>query len=49
MIRLPEVPDIAEGDFIVLPCDLIWEIRGEALIKRQMTKKAVQGEAIKGG
>ena len=49
IFRLPEVREIVEGDFIVLPCDLVCELGGETLIESWMVKEAGLGGATGGG
>ncbi|TAQ84106.1 hypothetical protein B7494_g7566 [Chlorociboria aeruginascens] len=48
IFRLPEVRAIVKGDFMVLPCDLVCEIGGEALLESWMIKEANLGGAIGG-
>ncbi|KAF4629593.1 hypothetical protein G7Y89_g8553 [Cudoniella acicularis] len=49
IFRLPEVRAIVKGDFIVLPCDLVCELGGEALLEAWMIKEAGLGGATGGG
>lgn len=49
IFRLPEVRNIIKGDFIVLPCDLVCELGGEALIESWMVKEGGLGGASGGG
>ncbi|TVY55125.1 Translation initiation factor eIF-2B subunit gamma, partial [Lachnellula suecica] len=43
IFRLPEVRNIVKGDFIVLPCDLVCELSGEALLEAWMVKQSSLG------
>jgi translation initiation factor eIF-2B subunit gamma len=45
IFRLPEVRAIINGDFIVLPCDLVCELGGESLLETWMIKEAGIGGA----
>ncbi|KAI9810646.1 MAG: hypothetical protein M1832_001221 [Thelocarpon impressellum] len=45
IFRLPEVRAVVTGDFIVLPCDLISELGGEALLESWMIQSAGLGGA----
>jgi translation initiation factor eIF-2B subunit gamma len=49
IFRLPEVRAAINGDFIVLPCDLVCELGGESLIESWMVKEAGLGGADAGG
>ncbi|KAG4412530.1 hypothetical protein IFR04_014341 [Cadophora malorum] len=49
IFRLPEVRAVVQGDFIVLPCDLICELGGESLLESWMVKEAGLGGATGGG
>jgi translation initiation factor eIF-2B subunit gamma len=49
IFRLPEVREIVNGDFIVLPCDLVCELGGESLLESWMVKEAGLGGATGGG
>jgi translation initiation factor eIF-2B subunit gamma len=49
IFRLPEVRAVVKGDFIVLPCDLVCELGGEALLETWMVKEAGLGGAAGGG
>lgn len=40
ILRLPEVRELIETDFIVLPCDLVCELAGERLLQAWMVKSA---------
>lgn len=48
IFRLPEVRAEIKGDFIVLPCDIICELEGEALLQAWMVKQAGLGGATGG-
>lgn len=48
IFRLPEVREEIKGDFIVLPCDIICELEGEALLQAWMVKQAGLGGATGG-
>jgi translation initiation factor eIF-2B subunit gamma len=48
IFRLPQVRAIIKGDFIVLPCDLVCEMGGEALVATWMIKQAGLGGATGG-
>ncbi|KAI9732490.1 MAG: hypothetical protein M1818_007528 [Claussenomyces sp. TS43310] len=48
IFRIPEVRAAITGDFIVLPCDLLCEIGGEALLEAWMIKEAALGGATGG-
>lgn len=48
IFRLPEVRDVIKGDFIVLPCDLVCELDGEALLETWMVKQSGLGGATGG-
>jgi translation initiation factor eIF-2B subunit gamma len=43
IFRLPEVRDAVKGDFIVLPCDLVCELGGDALLEAWMVTQASLG------
>ncbi|KAI9789576.1 MAG: hypothetical protein M1816_005983 [Peltula sp. TS41687] len=43
ILRLPEVQAVITGDFLVLPCDLICEVAGEAFLETWMIKEAGLG------
>ena len=43
---MPEVKAVITGDFIVLPCDLVCSLGGEALIESWMIREAALGGAI---
>ncbi|KAI9755917.1 MAG: hypothetical protein M1815_004465 [Lichina confinis] len=43
IFRLPEVRAVIRGDFLVLPCDLVCDLRGEALLEAWMIKQAGLG------
>jgi translation initiation factor eIF-2B subunit gamma len=49
IFRLPEVRKEIKGDFIVLPCDIVCELGGEALLETWMIKEAGLGGATGGG
>ncbi|OBT97176.1 hypothetical protein VE01_04765 [Pseudogymnoascus verrucosus] len=49
IFRLPEVLKEIKGDFIVLPCDLVCELGGEALLETWMIREAGLGGATGGG
>lgn len=38
LLRLPEVTKLIEGDFVVLPCDLVCELSGQQLLQAWMVK-----------
>lgn len=40
ILRLPEVREIITSDFLVLPCDLVCELGGDALLQAWMVKAA---------
>lgn len=40
ILRLPEVKSVITSDFIVLPCDLVCELRGDRLLQAWMVKSA---------
>ncbi|KAH7133358.1 nucleotide-diphospho-sugar transferase [Dactylonectria estremocensis] len=40
ILRLLEVRELIEGDFIILPCDLVCELGGEKLLQSWMVKSA---------
>ncbi|RDA87205.1 hypothetical protein CP532_2519 [Ophiocordyceps camponoti-leonardi (nom. inval.)] len=40
ILRMPEVRELIESDFIVLPCDLVCELPGEKLLQAWMVKAA---------
>jgi translation initiation factor eIF-2B subunit gamma len=48
IFRLPQVRAAITGDFIVLPCDLVCELGGEALLETWMIKQAGLGGATGG-
>ncbi|KAI9808123.1 MAG: hypothetical protein M1825_004580 [Sarcosagium campestre] len=48
ILRLPEVQAIITGDFLVLPCDLVCEVPGSALIESWMIREASFGGASDG-
>lgn len=48
IFRLPEVREVITGDFIVLPCDLVCELGGEALLETWMVQEACLGDATTG-
>jgi translation initiation factor eIF-2B subunit gamma len=48
IFRLPEVKKEIKGDFIVLPCDIVCELGGEALLEAWMVKEAGLGGATGG-
>ncbi|KUJ21557.1 uncharacterized protein LY89DRAFT_637359 [Mollisia scopiformis] len=48
IFRLPEVRELIQGDFIVLPCDLVCELGGETLLESWMVKDAGLGGATGG-
>lgn len=48
IFRLPQVRATIKGDFIVLPCDLVCDLRGEALIETWMIRQAGLGGATGG-
>lgn len=37
VLRIPEVRNVINGDFIVLPCDIVCELAGESLLEAWMT------------
>lgn len=43
IFRLPEVRDVVKGDFIILPCDLVCELGGDALLEAWMVTQASLG------
>lgn len=43
IFRLPEVQAVIKGDFLVLPCDLVCDIGGDALLESWMIKEAGLG------
>jgi translation initiation factor eIF-2B subunit gamma len=43
ILRLPEVRAIVEEDFIILPCDLVCDVQGEALLETWMVKEGGLG------
>ena len=43
ILRLAEVHAVITGDFVVLPCDLVCEVGGEALLETWMIKEASLG------
>lgn len=45
IFRLPEVVKVIKSDFIVLPCDLVCELDGSALLETWMTLEAGLGDA----
>ncbi|KAJ5333173.1 hypothetical protein MYU51_021159 [Penicillium brevicompactum] len=45
LLRLPEVQAVIKTDFILLPCDLICEVSGEALIEAWMTTQGVVNQS----
>ena len=49
IFRLPEVRELVNGDFIVLPCDLVCELGGETLIESWMVKEASLAGVTSGG
>ena len=40
ILRLPEVRSVIDGDFIVLPCDLVCSIHGESFVEQWMIQQA---------
>ncbi|EKG12406.1 Trimeric LpxA-like protein [Macrophomina phaseolina MS6] len=48
LFRLKEVQDIIEGDFIVLPCDLVCELDGASLLESWMVEQGGLGGATGG-
>ncbi|UNI24583.1 Translation initiation factor eIF-2B subunit gamma [Purpureocillium takamizusanense] len=40
ILRLPEVRELIQSDFVILPCDLICELAGEKLLQAWMVKSA---------
>ncbi|KZF24023.1 eukaryotic translation initiation factor-like protein subunit eIF2B-gamma [Xylona heveae TC161] len=48
IFRLPEVKAAITGDFVVLPCDLVCELGGEALVEPWMIEEAGLGGATGG-
>ncbi|KAF4977557.1 hypothetical protein FZEAL_5928 [Fusarium zealandicum] len=40
ILRLPEIRELIDGDFVVLPCDLVCELGGEKLLQSWMVKSA---------
>ncbi|KAF2461990.1 nucleotide-diphospho-sugar transferase [Lineolata rhizophorae] len=48
LFRLPEVQSAITGDFIVLPCDLVCELEGTALLEAWMIQTAGLGGATGG-
>lgn len=55
ILRLPEVQATVTGDFVVLPCDLVSELPGEALLEawlvdqRNLGSRSTIGESGRGG
>lgn len=50
LLRLPEVQACIKTDFLLLPCDLVCEIPGEALIEAWLvSQSALGGSTIRGG
>jgi len=48
VFRLPEVQSAVKGDFIVLPCDIVCELDGTALLETWMVNQAGLGGASGG-
>ncbi|KAK0658245.1 Translation initiation factor eIF-2B subunit gamma [Lasiodiplodia hormozganensis] len=48
LFRIKEVQDIIEGDFIVLPCDLVCELDGASLLESWMIEQGGLGGATGG-
>lgn len=48
ILRLPEVQREITGDFIILPCDLVCELDGSALLEQWMVLQAGLGSAPSG-
>lgn len=46
IFRLPEVQAVIKGDFLVLPCDLVCDVTGEALLESWMIKEAGLGGGV---
>lgn len=40
LLRLPEVQQVIKSDFLLLPCDLICEVSGDALLETYLTSMA---------
>lgn len=49
IFRLPEVRAAIRGDFVVLPCDIVCELGGEALLETWMVRQGGIGGATGGG
>lgn len=49
IFRLPEVREIVKRDFIVLPCDIVCELGGDALLEAWMVRQASLGGSSGGG